>query len=80
MTGKKASTKFVVEPSDYGWAVRAGTTQLGLFVTQRQALAEVKRRQALSRGKSTLEIFGREGPEPRNRPALVRWVPSAPAR
>ena len=39
------TTTFFIEPAQYGWSVRAGTEQLGLFVTQRQALIDVKRRQ-----------------------------------
>jgi hypothetical protein len=37
---------FYVEATQYGWSVRAGIEQLGLFVTQRQALQDVKRRRA----------------------------------
>jgi len=36
-------TTFVVEPTNYGWPVCAGTKRMGLFVTQRQALEEAKK-------------------------------------
>ena len=39
-------TTFVVEPTNYGWSVCAGTERMGLFVTQRQALEDVKKRRA----------------------------------
>ena len=37
---------FHVEPTDYGWSVRVGSERLALFVTERQALIDVKRRRA----------------------------------
>ena len=37
-------TTFVVERTNYGWSVGAGTERIGLFVTQRQALDGVKKR------------------------------------
>jgi hypothetical protein len=43
---KRAPSIFVVEQTDYGWSVGIGSTRMGLFVTQRQALDEVKRRRA----------------------------------
>ena len=43
---EQSTTTFFIEPTQYGWSVRAGTEQLGLFVTQRQALIDVKRRHA----------------------------------
>jgi len=57
-------TTFVVEPTNHGWSVRAGTERMGLFVTQRQALEEVKRRRAELTAKgqrSTIIVTGREG-------------------
>ena len=38
------ATTFLVAPTDYGWSVDAGGERLGLFVTQRQALDDVKKR------------------------------------
>jgi hypothetical protein len=46
MAKKRIPTSFFVEPTQYGWSVRAGTEKLGLFVTQSQALSDVKRRRA----------------------------------
>ena len=46
MAKKRTPTTFFIEPTHYGWSVRAGTEQLGLFVTQPQALSDVKRRRA----------------------------------
>ena len=61
---KRATTKaFVVEPTNYGWSVRAGTERMGLFVTQRQALEEVKKRRAeltAKRQRSTIIVTGSE--------------------
>jgi hypothetical protein len=42
-------TTFVVKNTSYGWSVGAGTKHVGLFMSQRQALDEVKKR----RGKLT---------------------------
>jgi len=39
-------TTFVIEPTNYGWSVPAGTERRGLYVTQRQALEDVKKRRA----------------------------------
>jgi len=44
MAKKRIPTSFCVEPTQYGWSVRTGTEQLGLFVTQRQALSDAERR------------------------------------
>src|SRR5262245_43154958 len=46
MAKRATITTFVVEPTNHGWSVCAGTEGMGLFVTQRQALEEVKRRRA----------------------------------
>jgi hypothetical protein len=43
---KRAPPTFIVEQTNYGWSVGIGSTRMGLFVTQRQALDEVKRRRA----------------------------------
>src|SRR5262249_38705395 len=54
---------FVVEPTNHGWSVCAGTERMGLFATQRQALEEVKRRRAELTAKgqrSTIIVTGSE--------------------
>jgi hypothetical protein len=38
-------TTFSVEPTEYGWMVKDGVASLGLFVSQRQALDDVRKRQ-----------------------------------
>jgi hypothetical protein len=56
-------TTFVVEPTNYGWSVRVGTERMGLFLTQRQALEEVKKRRAelaAKRQRSTIIVTGSE--------------------
>ena len=61
MIKRRIPTMFFVEPSPYGWAVRAGDERLGLFVTQRQALQDVRTRRAdlKSNGQhSTLVVTG----------------------
>ena len=42
---------FSIEPTQYGWIVRDGTAQLGLFVSQRQALDHAKQRQRILKEK-----------------------------
>jgi len=64
---KRAPVKFQVELTGYGWSVRVGAAQLGLFATQRHALDEVRRRRTVmsAEGKtSTVTISGaeRDGP------------------
>jgi hypothetical protein len=61
MVNRTISTSFLVEPTEYGWSVCAGTRRVGLFITQRQALADVKRLRGelRARGKrSTLVVRG----------------------
>jgi hypothetical protein len=56
-------TTFVVENTNYGWSVGAGSERVGLFVTQRQALDEVKKRRAELAAKgqrSTVVVRGSE--------------------
>lgn len=58
-----AEKSFFVEPTDYGWSVRVGSKRLGLFMTQRQALGDVKQRRDNLKAKgrlSTLTIAGSE--------------------
>ena len=68
LVAKRATaTGFFVELTDYGWSVRAGTVRLGLFVTQRQALKDVKTRrdELTAKGqKSTLVVTGDELSQP----------------
>jgi len=64
LVAKRATTTgFFVELTDYGWSVRAGTERLGLFITQRQALKDVKKRRdelAAKGQNSTLIVTGSE--------------------
>jgi hypothetical protein len=60
---RETTTGFFVELTDYGWSVRTGTERLGLFVTQQQALRDVKKRREVltARGHdSTLVVTGSE--------------------
>jgi hypothetical protein len=57
------TTSFFVEATNYGWSVRAGSERLGLFITQRQAISDVKKRRAELKAKgldSTLSVTGSE--------------------
>jgi hypothetical protein len=63
-------THFMVEPTEYGWAVRVGSARLALFMSQRQAIADVKRRQKGLRaegGNSDVTVVGQESEAPRSR-------------
>jgi hypothetical protein len=63
MAKQVTTTTFSIAPTDYGWAVGAGGERLGLFVTQRQALEDVKRRRAKLTAKgqrSTVLVTGHE--------------------
>jgi hypothetical protein len=67
MVNRAISTSFLVEPTEYGWSVSAGTRRVGLFITQRQALTDVNRRRGelSARGKrSTLVVKGAGLPPP----------------
>jgi hypothetical protein len=58
-----AIAAFVVETTNFGWSVRAGTQRMALFVSQRQALEEVKKRRAeltARRQRSTIIVTGSE--------------------
>ena len=60
---RATTTTFVVEHTNYGWSVCAGPERMGLFVTQRQALDEVKKRRAklTAKGKrSSVVVTGSE--------------------
>ena len=63
MSKKSQVTRFVIESTEYGWAVRVGAARLGLFVTQKHAIADVKARQKQLRtegSKSELSVIGEE--------------------
>jgi hypothetical protein len=67
----QAITVFSVEPTEYGWSVRDGAKRLGLFVSQRQALDDVRKRRAALKAKgraSSVEVTGEEADGPRGRP------------
>ena len=66
MTEPATATSFVIEQTEYGWSVWAGAERLGLFVTQRHAIGDVKRRQAALKAKgqrSTLVVSGSDTPQ-----------------
>jgi hypothetical protein len=70
-------TNFFVEPTKFGWAVRAESERLGLFMTQRQALGDVKRRRAhlQATGKrSTLVVTGNESESASGRTPRSFWT------
>jgi hypothetical protein len=59
----QATTIFSVELTEYGWSVRDGATRLGLFVSQRQALDDVRKRRAALKTEgraSAVEVIGEE--------------------
>jgi hypothetical protein len=74
---REISTSFLVEPTEYGWSVCAGTRRVGLFITQRQALANVNRLRGDLRAKgkrSTLVVRGSDpGPLGRGRGTRSSW-------
>jgi hypothetical protein len=67
---------FFVEPTDYGWSVRKGSTRIGLFTTQSQAVNDVERRRAALRtiGRdSTISVTGREQQPIYGRSSTPKW-------
>jgi hypothetical protein len=56
---------FFVERTDYGWSVRVGADRVGLFTTQRHALADVQRRRTdlKTKGYSTTLVVSGSDPE-----------------
>lgn len=74
----KITTAFTVELTNYGWSVQVAGKRVGLFQTQQQALAEVKRRRAeltTKRKLSSVEVVGNGPGEPdRARPARPFWT------
>jgi hypothetical protein len=77
MVKASRASQFFVEPTDYGWSVREGSTRVGLFVTQGHALTDVRKRRAKLRAighESTLSVTGSE-PEPSHvRPSRPTWT------
>jgi hypothetical protein len=58
-----ATMTFLIEHTEYGWSVGAGDERLGLFMTQQQALNDVKKRRAKLTAKgrrSTVVVTGYE--------------------
>jgi hypothetical protein len=65
---KRAPTNFHVELTGYGWSVKVGADQLGLFTTQQQALEDVKRRRRAMKVEgrdSTVSVSGVDDTAPR---------------
>jgi hypothetical protein len=55
----QVTTIFSVEPTAYGWSVSDGAMRLGLFVSQRQALDDVRKLPVALKAKglaSSLEV------------------------
>jgi hypothetical protein len=76
MAKQATTTTFLVELTNYGWSVGAGDERLGLFVTQQQALNDVKKRRARLTAKgqrSTVLVTGHELASPSGRGA--RYYP-----
>ena len=72
----QVTTVFSVEPTEYGWSVRDGAERLGLFVSQRQALADAKKRQRALKEEgrpSSVEVTGIETEDARGRTARSHW-------
>ena len=72
MAKQATTTTFLVELTNYGWSVGAGDERLGLFVTQQQALNDVKKRRARLTAKgqrSTVLVTGHELASPSGRGA-----------
>jgi hypothetical protein len=76
MVKQTATMTFLVEYTEYGWSVGAGDKRLGLFLTQQQALNDVKKRRAklTANGmRSTVVVTGHELASPSGRGA--RYYP-----
>jgi hypothetical protein len=59
----QVTTIFSVGPTEYGWSVSDGAARLGLFVSQRQALDDVRKRRAALKAQgraSSVEVTGQE--------------------
>ena len=73
---RATTTTFVVEHTQYGWSVGTGSHRMGLFVTQRQALDEVRKRRAelTARGqRSTVVVTGSEPESSAGRSTHSYW-------
>jgi len=73
---RATTTTFIVEHTSYGWSVGAGAKRMGLFVTQRQALDEVKKRRAELTAKgqrSAVVITGSEPVTAESRSSRPYW-------
>ena len=76
MAKPQQDTTFSVEPTEYGWMVKDGVASLGLFVSQRQALADAKKRQRALKEegrRSSVEVTGNETEDARGRTARSHW-------
>ena len=63
MAQQTTTMTFLVEYTEYGWSVGAEDERLGLFVTQQQALNDVKKRRAklgANGRRSTVVVRGHE--------------------
>ena len=79
MAKSQKITTFSVEPTEYGWMVRDGAASLGLFVSQRQALDDVRKRQRALKAQgrhSSVEVPVSFPEQPNGRRAHSHW--SAP--
>ena len=75
VTTAQETTTFSVEPTEYGWSVSDGAERLGLFVSQRQALDDVKKRRVALKAKgraSSVEVTGEETEGTRGRYSFAR--------
>ena len=76
MAKPQQDTTFSVEPTEYGWMVKDGVASLGLFVSQRQALDDVRKRQRAlkNQGRQSSLIVPVQFPEdPGDRRARNHW-------
>ena len=73
---RPTTTAFFVERTDYGWSVRVGADRVGLFATQRHALADVQKRRTDLKTKghsTTLVVSGSEPETPPGTRTLPRF-------
>ena len=69
MSKAQATIVFSVESTEYGWSVREANKQLGLFMSQRQALDDVRKRRAVLKKQglsSSVTVISKETEEARN--------------
>jgi hypothetical protein len=75
VTTAQETTTFSVELIECGWSVSDGAERLGLFVSQRQALDDVRKRRAALKAKgraSSVEVTGEETEGARRRYGFTR--------